>query len=273
MDFEPKKLPKQAAMQLRNCPVNSIEPYTLLIGPAYVYFRRNEKFLAVKSPLDFFLPAELEKLNSVGSLFFPKFVDRALHYRDAGRTLRGMLEWEPGSTKVTQLMSPFELNDAVFRVLGPVWSMGPSIEPFFVSVLVNELCDHFEPEVLTMARDSNLRAFEHSVLCAALAVFIALHLGYSELNHLNRLYRAAFDDAFRSSAPESPKDESEELYLLAQRILDRTNPVLEPSVIDTIPLRVAAKFMSKMERVQTLFGSAARPMPSIHGPGGLMNGG
>ena len=56
MDFSRKKLPPDAAEKMRNCPIHSVQPYALMIAPAYVYMKVNKKFVAVKAPLDFFTP-------------------------------------------------------------------------------------------------------------------------------------------------------------------------------------------------------------------------
>ena len=61
MDFRSKKLPPEAADQLRACPVESVKPYVAMPAPVYIYLRANAKFVSVKGPLDFFTPDELAR--------------------------------------------------------------------------------------------------------------------------------------------------------------------------------------------------------------------
>src|SRR4051794_31443428 len=97
MNFSHRKLPPAAAEKLRICPIRTIEPFALMLAPVYVFMRRNEKFVSVKAPLDFFTPEELEKLRPFQSFFMTEFVDTALPFRQAARRVRAVLSWDPGS--------------------------------------------------------------------------------------------------------------------------------------------------------------------------------
>jgi len=79
MDFRQRKLPKEAAINLRISPIASVKPYALMIAPVYVFMRVNEKFVSVKAPLDFFTPEELERLKSFESFFFQPSSTRRCH--------------------------------------------------------------------------------------------------------------------------------------------------------------------------------------------------
>ena len=81
MEFSKRKLPKEAAHQLRVCPIPSVQPYALMLSPVYVFMKANEKFVSVKAPLDFFTQEELSKLRMYDTFYMPDFVDRTLPFR------------------------------------------------------------------------------------------------------------------------------------------------------------------------------------------------
>src|SRR5689334_8605019 len=103
MNFRPRKLPKEAAMNLRISPIVSVKPYSLMLAPVYVFMRLNEKFVSVKGPLDFFTPEELERLQPFESFFLPEFVDTALPFRQVARNVRALLSWQPTAQGADQL--------------------------------------------------------------------------------------------------------------------------------------------------------------------------
>src|SRR5690349_1459794 len=70
MDFTDKKLPKEAIHNLISVGIEDISPYSLLFVPTYIFLKENEKFIAVRAPLDFFTESDLEKLRSQKYLYF-----------------------------------------------------------------------------------------------------------------------------------------------------------------------------------------------------------
>src|SRR3990167_7937356 len=95
MQFTQRKLPPEAVYTLRVSPIDSVEPYALTLAPMNVFLKRNEKFVSVKAPLDFFVPEELEKLRPLGNFFIPDFVDKVVPFRKAARSVAALLKWEP----------------------------------------------------------------------------------------------------------------------------------------------------------------------------------
>jgi hypothetical protein len=164
-----------------------------MMAPAYVYMKLNEKFVMMKGAFDFFTEEELERIKTFGSIFFPEEVDTALRFRKVASEVRELLSWNPETAVLHEreaiplMLSSFELSDAVIRVIGPLWKPGPYIDPYFVSVFVNELCEIITPDLLKSYRDQSIADFEKAVLGSSWAVFLALHLGYNDLNFLNRL--------------------------------------------------------------------------------------
>ena len=63
MDFSNRKLPVSAAPNMRSVPIGELKPYSLMLAPVYVFLKRNERFVAVKAPMDFFTPEEIERLR------------------------------------------------------------------------------------------------------------------------------------------------------------------------------------------------------------------
>src|SRR4051812_8298441 len=95
MEFSARKLPKEAASDLVRYPVQSVKPYVPMWAPIYVFMPKNEKFVSVKAPLDFFVPEELEKLEPLENFYVSSAISNALPFRDAARGVRSVLEWEP----------------------------------------------------------------------------------------------------------------------------------------------------------------------------------
>jgi hypothetical protein len=266
MDFSHRKLPNEAAQTLRLCPIQSVAPYALMLAPVYVYMKRNEKFVAVKAPLDFFTPEELEKLRPLESFFIPEFVDSAIPFRDAGRRVRSLLS-------LPVQPAPYELSDATLRTMGPLWGNGAVIEPFFIAIFANEVCDLLPGDLLKSSRDGNLAAYETGIIRSALTVFLALHLGYCDLDFLNQLRLDVFKDAL--SGKETFADalsERDELRALAGAILrTSSSKIVKAEFFAASHGTIAVKLVARMERVKAQMIRAEQPVPTIYGAKGFVD--
>src|SRR5690606_18653479 len=112
---------------------------------------------------------------------------------------RRLLSWKPRHSpesdaksslrfpEVTLPPAPYELSDAVLRLIGPLWGDGSGIDPFFVSAFAEELCGPIPGERLVAMRERSVERFEEAVFSSSFSVFIALHLGYTELEFLKDL--------------------------------------------------------------------------------------
>lgn len=249
MEFTQKKLPREAASDMRLCPIGSIEPYALMLAPAYVYLRRNEKFVSIKGPLDFFTPDELAKLAPFESFFFPSFVDQALPFREAARRALKIMRVQP-----EYMPTPFETADATLRIMGPLWSEALSVEPFFATVFANELCSPLPGGLIMAARESDIRLFELSVLRSGIAVFFAVMLGYEHEEFLNRLRLRVFEETFArrdAIVRRRPWDEIEELIsMLPECMPGLLSHAMSASELKQIDKRVARKICARLERVR-----------------------
>lgn len=203
MEFASHKLKEGAASVLKRVPVDSVKPYALLESPMYVFMRRNGKFVAVKAPLDFFLPHELDRLAQFKNFYVPPSVDEMGPFKTAGRSIRAHLSWreqiqersgenETFFSKVVLAPSSFERSDAVLRTLAPLWRKDLSFEPFLIFILSNQLCDVFPEELMEKAREESVVWFETAILRSSLAVFLALLMGYDDLEFLNDFRQKTF---------------------------------------------------------------------------------
>ncbi len=263
MDFKQRKLPKEAVEQLRICPIRTVQPYALMMAPAYVYMKLNEKFVMVKGAFDFFTEEELERLKSFESIFFPEEVDTAIRFREVANEVRELLSWNPETAllqpreEIPLAVSSFELSDAVIRVIGPLWKPGPFIDPFFVSVFVNELCELLTPDLLKSYRDQSVVDFEKAVMSSSWAVFIALHLGYSDLRFINRLRLSVVQEMMTGQCEKWRSPEISQLVRTARESLGTECEPIPGSMIHYNVLKssfgtTSEKLSSRMRRVERL---------------------
>lgn len=282
MDFRNRKLPKEATSRLRRCPIETVKPYALMIAPVYVYMRRNEKFISVKAPLDFFTHDELERLKSVELFFMPEFVDSVLPYRGLARRTKILLGWNPVEAKETLPPTPYELSDAILRMTAPLWGREFQIESFFVSVYVNELCALLPAEALAQAREKDLTAFERAIIISAWMVFLSLHIGVADQDFLDRLRLSAFrkvaglETVDPSVLSLDSYSDTGELYRILEQVLagEQIYRSLTMEFFKSRSERVSQKIVSRVLRIQgeNLVGTA--PLQgTIYGERGFLAGG
>jgi hypothetical protein len=253
MEFSQRKLPKEAAPNLRICPIQSVRAFALMLAPVYVYMEKNEKFVAVKAPLDFFTPEELERLKPFQKFFLPEFVDHALPYREAGRSVRALLLWERdgGNLKEATLApAPYEVSDATFRIIASLWGEGTRVEPFFIATFVNELCDVLDGALLKAARDLDVKRYEEAVFLSSWSVFLSLHLGRCSLEYLNCLRLAIFRATVSGETPVWREDEVELIELARASLEAGAYRSTTGDFFDSREERLAQRLSSRMRRVK-----------------------
>jgi hypothetical protein len=91
MLFEDKKLHLESIDQLIQCPISSVEPYSLMLSPVYVLMKLNKKLVSVKAPLDFFTKDELNRLSSNEVFYLPKFANSSVRFQTAARLVHNVL--------------------------------------------------------------------------------------------------------------------------------------------------------------------------------------
>ncbi|MGK5082626.1 hypothetical protein WDW37_04910 [Bdellovibrionota bacterium FG-1] len=272
MDFTRRKLPKEAALNLRICPVASVQPYALMLAPVYVFMRVNEKFVSIKGPLDFFTPEELDRFKSFESFFLPACVDTALPFRDTARQMRMLLNWTPVKDGEDQLPpAPYEISDAVLRMLGPLWGEGEVIEPFFAAIFANELCEPLPQEVLKKARDRDVLAYEQGLLRSGWAVFLALHLGYCNWEFLNAIRTRVFEESLsRPAMPRSQGEVDELVEIVFASLQADPRAAIQGELFARHSGRAAQKLTTRLQRVQGMI-ATAQPVATIFGERGFVD--
>jgi hypothetical protein len=275
MDFSERKLPSEAAASLRICPVNTVKPFALMLAPVYVFMKRNAKFVAVKSPLDFFSAEELERLKTFEVFYFPQFIDLILPFRQVARRVKALLKWDPTNSATPLPPTPYEMSDGILRIVGPLWSPLKSLESFFVSAFSDELCEVLPGEELQRARDLDLVQFERAVFISAWMVFLFLQLGVTELEYLSRLRIEAFRQSLGTATePFEAGSDEEELFLILNDFFrgDRIDQALGLGYFKTRQERIARKIASRMNRVSERLIDPLAPPVSIKGERGFIHG-
>jgi len=283
MDFTHRKLPRTAAAELRRLNLGELQPFALMFSPVYVFLKRNEKFIGIKSPLDFFVESEIEKVRPYGTLFVLPFVDQVAPYREAGRRARKILSArdmqsnseETGYPEVKLPPPPWEISDAILQVVGPLWGREGKIEPFFVTAFVQDLCGSLPSELLLQSRENDIGRHEKALIRASWAVFLALHLGQCDLAWLVHLRARVFAET--SGLQHTGRflgngSDITELLRLAQSALfdDEGLQPLSASAFQFEDARVSMKLYSRLERVLKEFTPRSNYNESIRGQKGFL---
>lgn len=283
MEFTRRKLPRSEAGKLKRSSIDSIKPFALLLTQVYVFMKRNSKFLAVKGPLDFFTQEELEKMRPFGTLFLPDFVQVALPFRDAAKSVRLTLSWRPrlahaaseeGYPEMPLPPAPYEISDAVLKIIGPLWGAGGVIEPYFVTVFSHEVCDALPPVWMKRMREVDHLRFEDALFVSSWAVFLALHLGRCDLGYLSRFRAQIFADVFPDVPSEMPLGEmdaeSRDLMQVARDTFRDPTVELRTDYFEGREERVAQMIAGRFRRVMGEFVRKDRLAPTVHGEKGLI---
>jgi hypothetical protein len=232
----------------------------------------NQKFVTIKGPFDFFTPQELEKLKPFENLYFTEFIDFALPFQTAAQSVRFLLDWDASQLPPT----PYEVSDAVIRILGKVWwkdSMGyPVIEPYFINIFVNDLCDEIPSDVLCQARDNDMNVYEQGIMHSSLAVFLALHFGQNELSYLNKIRKEVFSQTCAQTEINLVDTHLKTILKAAiEQVASNNGKLIQTELFKEKTSRTQAKFTGRMNRIKTSFakGPSDGPMPSAFGERGI----
>ncbi len=265
MDSLERKLPKDARPSLMACPADTVAPFVPVLAPAYTYMERNEKFLLVKEPLDFFSPEELARWKASGNLYFLRESAAGARFRQAARVVQPILTARLSAAAIqARLLEPasYEVSDAILRLLAPLWGRAPTatactIDQFGVAIFVQELCGPLPPETLRPVRELDIALCLRAQLSAAWSVFLGLHLGYCNLPFLKGLRARAFQSAIQASAVGSETGEVAELIDVAQATLAEPLPSLAGGAVSAERLsqdfgRTSEKIAARLNRVERL---------------------
>ena len=158
------------------------------------------------------------------------------------------------------ILSPasYELSDAALRLLAPLWEPGSRIDPFFVTLFAERLCEPLPRELIQETRDRSVDAFERALLRSSWAVFLALHLGYMDLSFLKRLRLQVFREIAQGQPlPQNPRSKLGELIRVATLSLKENAPAEPGTLVAAVDLtqdfgRTSRKLASRIQRVESL---------------------
>jgi hypothetical protein len=171
--------------------------------------------------------------------------------------------------------APFELSDAIIRIIGPFWWQsreGTCVDPFSVTVFVNELCGLFSYEKLVEAREKNSVNFDLAIFRSSWVVFLALHLGYCDLEYINELRTRIFDENISGEFTSSSGHELDELIAIAYASLRNYRvKLIKADSIGKGQDKASLKLIARLDRViRELVNKNGQP-PSIYGKGGFID--
>lgn len=267
MYFEDKKLTPEAVDNLFQASITTVQPYTLMLSPVYVYMKRNEKFVSVKAPLDFFTPEELEKLKIYEVFHFPKFVKNSVRYQTAARLVQSLFKNPFGKARELEYVS-YEYSDEIVKMVGKLWGKEMKIEPFFMAIFTHELCETFKPELMLWARETNVVNHDHGLLLSGVFVFLAVHLGYYNLEQLNTYRDEIYSRTVQGETWESPKNEMEIMVSELNRLM-QIKKTIEPHDFEDLNLEWAWRLRGRLKRIANKIAKRAEAAPSIYGPEGF----
>ncbi len=82
--------------------------------------------------------------------------------------------------------------------MSPLWGKQFKVEPFFMSVFTEELCQPLDPQKMLWARENAVVKHDQGLLVSGAVIFIALHLGWYNLQELNlaraKIYEQIIND-------------------------------------------------------------------------------
>jgi hypothetical protein len=244
MLFEAKKLELDSAEELFQCMVSSMKPFSLMLSPVYVLMKRNQKFVSVKAPLDFFTPDELESLLRYEEFFIPKSVEAVTGFRSAARMVGRILD-EAGAGFPP---APFEISNEVISVLAPQWGRSLVVSPFCAAIFADELCGNLEPGELLLGRDSAVVKHDQGLLLSGLLVFTLVHLGWSDPARLREIRSVVYSRTIRGEDWSAPEKEWEWICSDLLRVLDLKQD-LGPESLRECPSAWAFDLSGRLKRI------------------------
>lgn len=284
MEFSAKKLRHDVVANLFKVRIDSIKPYALMLAPVYIYLKSNRKLIAVKGPLDFFTASELRHLIPFKYFYFSPFIAAVLPYREAGRQARFVLNMKEQEVvgKAESLYpeiilppSPFERSDAILRIIGPLWwkyKEGVGVDPFLVTVFVNELCMLFPTDKLMLARDKDIENYDLALLRSSWVVFLCLLLGYCSLEFINNIRIQVFDDVINKKLVKSDAEEILDIISISYSTLRSSRlKIIKSDVFSESDEKIGLKLAARMKRVEREFLSSGSHPPSIYGKRGFID--
>ncbi len=288
MDFKDKNIPYEIGKKLKRVSFKTVQPYSINFVPAYVLIKKKKELIAVKGVLDFFSPEDLERLRGYDFLYLSRFISSIEFAKDAAVSLQSLLSQQeigrdlakvPIFRGVTLGMSPFEQSDSVLQILSRFWcqdqNLAIGLELYFVSVLVYELCGKIPVDLLCQAKVRGSKRLERSIGLSGLVVFLALHLGYFNLDFIKRLrdfvFMVATEDSYDLRFKSNFPAEIEELIeLVLSRFEGKGDETVLAVGVANSSSRVTKKIQERLLRIRSLVRDRKSSTPSIFGELGFI---
>ena len=192
MEFDDKKLGVDAMEELLQCGIHTVEPFSLMLAPVYVYMKRNKKLVSVKAPLDFFTPEELDRHRSIYENFYiPKTVKVGSIFQTSAKVIRSLLQTLSNGSQFAPAI--YEVSNEVLLGTFSLWGRDLTVDPFFCAIFTDELCGPLDPEKMLKARETAIIRHESGILISGTLIFILLHLGYVNFQILQQIRVEVYD--------------------------------------------------------------------------------
>lgn len=264
MLFDDKKLSSESIEDLIQCPVHTVEPYSLMLAPVYVLMKLNHKLVSVKAPLDFFLPEEIERLKRYETFYIPKFVKSSVRFQTAARVIKNIFSAKAADLKP----APFEVSREVLNLVGPLWGKSLTVEPFFMAIFAHELCEPLTPDQILWAREQAVVRHDLGLLLSGAFVFIAVHLGWFDYEALNRARNDVYVRTVNGEEWDDPKNEFE-LIVSGLNLLLSQDRSIQLETLEQINDEWARKVSSRIRNLIRTKGVPAESSPTIYGEEGF----
>ena len=264
MLFEDKKLHLESVENLIQCPIHTIEPFALMLAPAYMLMKLNQKLVSVKAPLDFFTADELQRLKVNEVFYFPKFIKASVRFQTAARLIRKFLTLQQSELS----SAPFEISKESFSVLSDLWGSKIQVEPFFMAIFTDQLCDPLENEKMLWARENAVINHDHGLLLSGTLVFMALHLGWFDLAKLNHYRKSIYERTVQGEEWLKPTSEIESLVCDINKIL-KHEPAISLHTLGDLSKEWSNKLISRLQVLGTKNTSKISESVSIFGEEGF----
>jgi hypothetical protein len=268
MLFDDKKLTPEAITELLHCPVHSIEPYTLMLAPVYVFMKLNQKFVSVKAPLDFFVPEELERLKSHETFYLPRFIKSSVRFQTSARLAKKILLLQ-SQQKGMKALATYESSNEVLKVMATLWSKQIQVEPFFMAVFTHEFCLPLKKETMVWAREQAVVRHDQGLLLAGAFVFIALHLGMHDYELLNRLRDEIYERTVSGEDWTEPKNLNDLIVSQLDQLVTSGDAIGKDTLI-YLQEEWSQKILARLKRVEKDYAKYLENAPSIFGAEGFV---
>ena len=154
------------------------------------------------------------------------------------------------------------------RVMGKLGGKSLLIEPFFMSIFADELCESLKPELMVWAREKTVINHDAGLLLSGVFVFIAAHLGYFNLEQLNQHRSEIYSRTVEGETWDNPQSEMEQIVHELNEIM-KVKKAFRFDDFSEMNSEWASKLAARLARVQKILSRGAEESPSIYGPEGF----